>query len=79
MRVLAAVFPHARRVTLDIANVGGGFVKRGSEQQDQAVSFTDEIFFKRSQRDLYVIRGASAGDRCPGLRNRIDSGFRAFL
>ena len=46
MRVLAAVFPHAGWITLDVANVGGGFVKRWSEEQDQLVSLTNKMFFE---------------------------------
>src|SRR5438552_7398357 len=78
MRVLAAVFPHAGRVTLDVANVVSGFVERRSEEQDQIVGFTHEAFLQRSQRDLYAIRVACAGNRSPGLRERIDAGFGVF-
>src|SRR5205823_9703945 len=56
MRVLAAVFPYARRVRFDVPNVGGGLVKRWSEKQDQVVGFTHEIFLERSQRDLHAMR-----------------------
>ena len=79
MTVLAAVFPHARRITLDVADVGGGFVERRSEEQDQIVSFTNEIFLERPQRDFHAIEIARAGNRGPGLRKRIDPGFGVFL
>src|SRR5438128_10951454 len=79
MRVLAAVFPHAGWVTLDVANVGGGFVERRSEEQDQVVGFTYEGFLQRSQRDLYAIRVTCAGNRSPGLRERIDADFDVCL
>src|SRR5678815_2101220 len=78
MTVFAAIFPHARRVTLDVADVGGGFVKRWRQEQDQIVSSTDEMFFERSQRDFHSLGIADAGDRGPGLRNRIDPRFDAF-
>ena len=38
-----------------------------------------EVFLQRSQRDLYAIRVACTGNCGPGLRKRIDTGFRVFL
>src|SRR4029453_5963419 len=67
------------RVSLDVANVGGGFVERRSEEQDQIVGFTHEVFLERSQRDLDATGVAGAGNRSPALRNRIDTRFGVFL
>src|SRR5262249_14127426 len=67
MRVLTAIFPYAGRVSLNVANVGGCFVERGSEEQDQAIAFTHEVFLKRSQRDLYAVGVAGVGNRSPSL------------
>src|ERR1017187_7569638 len=78
MSVLAAVFPHTWRITFDITNVGGGFVERWSEEQDQLVGFTNEMFLDRPQRDLDTMGVAGAGNRGPGLRERIDAGFEIF-
>src|SRR5437660_6145587 len=75
MRVLAAVFPHAGRVTLDVTNIGGGFVERRSEEQNQIIGFTHKLFLQRSQRDVYAIRVACAGNGSPALRERIDAAF----
>src|SRR6266480_1728005 len=79
MRVLAAVFPHAGRISLDVAHVGGGFVERRSEEQDQIVGFTHEVFLEGSQSDLDATGVAGAGNRSPGLRKRIDACFGVFL
>src|SRR6516165_10052373 len=78
MRVLAAVFPHARRVSLYVADVDGGFVERWSEKQDEVVGLMHEVFFQRSQRDVHAIRVACAGNCSPGLRERIDAGLGIF-
>jgi len=42
MRVLTAVFPHAGRVSLDVANIVGGFVEGRSKEQNHRLGGPDE-------------------------------------
>src|ERR1700744_6650370 len=73
MGVLAAVLANARRIALDVAGIERSLVERRGKQQRQLVLRPDQSALHRRHGPHRTRWLGGAGDRCPGLRNRVDS------
>jgi len=75
VRILPAVFPHTRRVALDVAGVLGGGVKGRLEEQDQLGAACDEVRADGVHRALGIPQRDGAREHGPRLRDRIHAAF----
>jgi hypothetical protein len=78
VRVLPAVFAHARRIALDIAGVFLAVIERRGEQLGDLVRVIDQQPVDRSHRLLGVRAVGRAGDHAPRLGDGVDLAFVAF-
>ncbi len=77
MGVLAAVFPDAGRIALDVAGIERRVIERRREQQRQPIVSADELLIHRRHRAGGARRVRGTRDHRPGLRDRIDPAFAA--
>src|SRR4030095_4799231 len=76
--VLAAVFPDAGRVALDVAGVERGALEGRGEEEGKAVGGADEVLLHGGHGALRARRVGGAGDDGPGLRDGVDAAFVAL-
>ena len=72
VRVLAAVLPDARQITLDVARIHVGMVERWREEQHEPVAAPDEVLLDSGHRPLRVDGIGRARQYAPRLGDRVD-------
>src|SRR6266550_274890 len=73
VRILPAVFTHARRIALDITRIELSLIERRSEKQYQSIAATDQIFVHRCHSANSAMRFSRARDDTPGLCDGINA------
>ena len=76
VRVLAAVFAHARHIALDVAGRRLRRIEGWGEQLDDPCVGMDEVAMKRFHGGARAFGRRRAGQHRPALRDRVDLAFR---
>ncbi len=73
VRVLGAVFAHARQISLDVAGILGRAIEGRFQQHDEPRVLTHQVGVVRLHRARLVRGIASVGEHAPALRDGIDT------